>query len=355
MNCDDVKRNISAYIDEELDQEDRDVVGRHLSQCVGCRLYHAQISAISKGISSLSRLSLSPSQQRELQETVDAEWEKRARRKGFLAQLPRSRTVALVAASIAAFLLIAYVLSQLGGVLEMTTPMRAAKEAPTPETLEMELQSEAPEGQEEAEVAEGTEQALAAPEPEEGLPAQELPETRPEEETPGKGGAVSAAQPPKLDFLEGQTLVEIGARNYSAGEVDEIFHSHPSVQSFHHTYDLQSYDLNSIPSQKETLIRMMLDQTPPENGYRTELSAAFMAISQYVADGGAVDLDWERFDTLSLPVYAERARFEGKEAWIALFLLLDRQDNGKVLLKSLVFVVDVATDEVIYSSVRIRQ
>lgn len=139
--------------------------------------------------------------------------------------MSRSRTVALVAASIAAFLLIAFVLAQLGGVLEMTVPMRAAKEAPAPEALEMELQSGALEGQEEAEVAEGA----------------------------------------------------------------------------------------------------------------------------------VADLDSERFDALSLPVYAERARFEGKEAWIALFLLLDRQDNRKILLKSLVFVADVGTDEVIYSSVRIRQ
>ncbi len=355
MNCEDIRKNISAYIDEELDQEDRDAVGGHLSQCVGCRLYHAQISAISKDIFSLSRLSLIPSQQRALQETVDAEWEKRARRKGFLAQLSRSRTVALVAASIAALLLIAYVLSQLGGVLEMTTPMRAAKEAPAPEMMEMELQGEIPEGQEKAEVAEGAEQALTAPELKESLPSQELPETRPEEEAPGKGEAGPTAQLPKLEFLEGLTMVEIGARNYSAEEVDEIFHGHPSVQSFRHTYDLQTYDLNSIPSQKETLTHIMLDQTPPENGYRTELSAALVAIPQYVADGGVVDLDWERFDALSLPVYAERARFEGKEAWIVLFLFLDRQDNGKVLLKSLVFVVDVETDKVMYSSVRIRQ
>lgn len=355
MNCEDVRRNISAYIDEELGQEHQDAVKRHLSQCVPCRHYHAQISAIAKGVSSLSRLSLSPSQQRALQQTVDAEWEKRARRKGFLAQLSRPRRLALAAASVAAFLLIAFVLSQLGGVLEMTAPMRAAKEVPAPEALEMELQSEAPEGQEEAEVAEGDEQALTTPEPEESLPAQEAPETRSEEETPEKGEAVSAAQPSKLEFLEGQSMVEIGARNYSAEEVDEIFHSHLFVQSFHRTYDLQTYDLNSIPSQKETLTRIMLDQTPPENGYRAELSAAFMTISQYVAEGAVADLDSERFDALSLPVYAQRARFEGKEAWIVLFLLLDHRDNGKVSLKSLVFVVDVGTDEVIYSSVRIRQ
>ncbi|GFP18808.1 hypothetical protein HKBW3S03_00313 [Candidatus Hakubella thermalkaliphila] len=315
MNCEDVKRNISAYIDEELDQEDRDVVGRHLSECAYCRHYHTQISAIAKGVFSLSRLSLSPSQQRELQETVDAEWKKRARRKGFLAQLSRPGRLALAAASVAAFLLIAFVLSQLGGVLEMTTPMRAAEEAPAPQALEMELQIEAVEGQEEAEVV----------------------------------------QPPKLEFLEGQIMVEIGARNYSAEEVDEIFHSHPFVQSFHRTYDLQTYDLNSIPSQKETLIRIMLDQTPPDNGYRTELSAAFGAISQHVADGGVVDLDWERFDALSLPVYAERARFEGKEVWIVLFLLLGHRDNGKVRLRSLVFVVDVGTDGVMHSSARATQ
>lgn len=53
MNCDEIRENLSAYLDDELSSEPRNAVRDHLRNCPDCSLYHEELKDLQRDLTSL--------------------------------------------------------------------------------------------------------------------------------------------------------------------------------------------------------------------------------------------------------------------------------------------------------------
>ena len=100
INCDKCRTNLSAFIDDETNEQEASRIKKHLDACPGCQEQFKALKSVRTSLSSLSKISASPSFDVILRDRIRREMHDRSSR--FSAALfPRFRVPAFAAAAVA--------------------------------------------------------------------------------------------------------------------------------------------------------------------------------------------------------------------------------------------------------------